>query len=321
MPETTDPIDLKILEILEKNARTNLKQIAKECELSSSAILTRINKLKKNGTIIGFGLFLRQGALGYPYEATIGITAEIPKTQSVAEEIRKQPNVIVCTKSIGRFNMCCFVIAKNMEEFDRVTHKIKDANGVKSIAINIVLRHYEKYEEVTENSSDMNIVPDEDEVAIIKELLIDSRTPFIRIGKKLVLSHETVGKKFEHLKEKGIIKRCSAIIDYSKLGYQGTVFVFISLIQGSNKSSVISELTKLSYFNRINSVMGTFDIVGLARFRNLRDFTKMMADIQQIPSIGQMDMCLANFTYFAYTPLPRTPFECDTVELSQADLH
>lgn len=316
MTDAIDPIDLKILEILEKDARTNLNKIASECILSSSAVLSRINNLKKNGTIIGFGLFVKRGILGYPYEATVGIMTEIPKTQAAAEAIRKQPNVIVCTKTIGRFNMCCFVVAKNMEELDRVTQKIKDVSGVKGIAVNIILDCYLKYVEERANAAIIDEAPDETEMAIIKELMVDSRIPFLKIGKNLGLSHETVRKKFDRLKTKGIIEKCAAIVDYSKLGYQGTVFIFISLIQGSNKATVIQELKKYSYFYRITSVMGAFDAVAYARFKSLRDFTKMMDDIQEIPGIGQMDICLANFTYFAYTPVPRTPFECDTIELS-----
>jgi Lrp/AsnC family transcriptional regulator, leucine-responsive regulatory protein len=315
MTDAIDQINLKILEILEKDARANLNKIASECVLSSSAVLSRINKLKKNGTIIGFSLLVKQGTFGYSYGATVGITTEVPKTHVAAEEIRKQRNVIVCTKSIGRFNMCCFVIAKNMEELDRVTQKIKSVSGVKGIAVNIVLNSYWKDDKL-ENTITVNEAPDEIEMAIIKELMVNSRIPFLKIGKKLNLSHETVRKKFDGLKAKGIIIKCSAIVDYSKLGYQGTVFIFLSLIKGSNKAIVIQELKKYSYFYRINSVMGTFDIVAYARFRSLRDFTKMMDDMQQIPSVEQLDMCLANFTYFAYTPMPSTPFECDTIELS-----
>ena len=142
--ERIDPVDLKILDILLKDARTNLNQIAKECNLSSSAILSRIKKLKEEGTIVSFGLHVKKGALGYPYEATVGVMAETSKNQSAAEEIRKNPNVIVCTKSIGKFNMCCLVIAKNMEDFDRATQRIKNVPGVKEIAINIILGQFIK---------------------------------------------------------------------------------------------------------------------------------------------------------------------------------
>ena len=317
MPDTIDPIDLKILEILEKDSRANLNQIADECELSSSAVFSRMNKLKRNGTIVGFGLLVKQGALGYPYEATVGITTETPRTQTIAEEIRKQPNVIVCTKSIGKFNMCCYIIARNVEELDKVTQKIKNTPGVKSVAANIILKNYDKVEsKVSEETISANQELDQVDIAIIKELILDSRTPFLKIGKKLKISHETVRNKFEKLRLSGTIVRCAAIIDYSRLGYQGTVFIFISLIQGSDKINAINELKKYHSISRVSSVMGAFDLLAFARFKGLKDFTKLIDDIQQIPSVAHVDICLANFTYFSYTPIPRAPFETDTVELS-----
>ena len=317
MADTIDPIDLKILEILEKDSRTNLNHIADECELSSSAVLSRMNKLKRNGTIVGFGLLVKQGALGYPLEATVGITTETPRTQTIAEEIRKQPNVIICGKSIGKFNMCCLVIAGNMEELDKVTQKIKNTSGVKGIAVNIILKNYDNVgSEVSEETTNANQELDQVDIAIIKELIHDSRAPFVKIGKKLKISHETVRKKFEKLRSSGTIVRCHAIIDYSKLGYQGTAFVFISLIQGNGKINAINELKQCSSIIRISSVMGAFDLIAFARFKGLRDFTKLIDDIQQIPSVAYVDICLANFTYLSYTPLPRAPFETDAVELS-----
>jgi Lrp/AsnC family transcriptional regulator, leucine-responsive regulatory protein len=316
MSDAIDPIDLKILEILEKDARANLNKIASECMLSSSAVLSRMNKLKKNGIIIGFGLIVKQGTLGYPYEATVGITTETPKTQVIVEEIRQQPNVIVCTKTIGRFNMCCFVVAKNMGELDRVTQKIKNVVGVKNVSVNMILKHHEKFENIVNEVAEKDSALDQVDLTIVKELFANSRVPFLKIGKKLQLSHETVKKRFEKLKTNGTILCCPTIIDYSKLGYQGSVFIFISLIRGSNKAETISELRKHPLINRIDSVMGAYDIVAHTRFKSLRDFTKQIDEIQQIPSVEQADMCLANFTYIAYTPTPRAPFECDTVELS-----
>ncbi len=319
LEETIDATDVKILEMLTIDSRTNLKIIARECGLSSSAVLTRIKKLKNNGTIVGTRLSVREGALGYPYQATVGVTAEVPQIQRVSEEIRNQHNVVVCTKSVGKYNMLCLVIAESMEQLDRATRKIRNIPGVKGIGINVIIeRAYLKYASAFKKEAlkNKNQKLDEVEIAIIKELMIDSRLPFITIAKKINVSHETIRKKFEKLKEKGIITGCSVIIDYSKLGYEGTAFIFMTSTQGSEKTSVIGELKKLPSILMVNSVMGAFDIVVMALFKNLRDFTRLVDEIQQIPGVGQIDVCLANFTYFSFTPIPRTPIKCDTLELS-----
>lgn len=52
LDQNMDTQDLKILDILTKDARTNLKDIAEECGLSSSAILSRIENLKETGIML-----------------------------------------------------------------------------------------------------------------------------------------------------------------------------------------------------------------------------------------------------------------------------
>ena len=87
-----DSIDLKILETLSKDSRTNLYEIAKICEISSTAVLIRIRKLKQKKAIAGLRLILANGALGYPCRATIGVTADTSQINEVFNEVRRQPN-------------------------------------------------------------------------------------------------------------------------------------------------------------------------------------------------------------------------------------
>ena len=49
-----DEVDQKILELLEKDARMSLKDIAECVFLSSTAVSTRIERLKEAGVIEGF---------------------------------------------------------------------------------------------------------------------------------------------------------------------------------------------------------------------------------------------------------------------------
>ena len=50
---TPDEIDIQILNILQKDARMPLKQVAKEVNLSSPAVSSRIQRLEAEGYITG----------------------------------------------------------------------------------------------------------------------------------------------------------------------------------------------------------------------------------------------------------------------------
>ncbi len=72
-----DAIDKKILSILQKNARTPVKDIANEVFLSSPAVSSRIEKLEKSGIIAGYHANLNYFSMGYNIRAFLNLEVEI----------------------------------------------------------------------------------------------------------------------------------------------------------------------------------------------------------------------------------------------------
>ena len=66
-----DNIDIKILDMLQKNARTPLKAIAESVFLSSPAVSTRIEHLEKQGIIKAYTSIVDKEKLGYHITAFI----------------------------------------------------------------------------------------------------------------------------------------------------------------------------------------------------------------------------------------------------------
>ena len=60
-----DEIDLKLLRLLQKNARTPIKALAGEVRLSSPAVSARIERLEKQGVIRAYTLDLDPLQLGH----------------------------------------------------------------------------------------------------------------------------------------------------------------------------------------------------------------------------------------------------------------
>ena len=51
---TLDQVDVRILELLQKNARMSLKDISQQVYLTSPAVSARIDKLERSGVIEGY---------------------------------------------------------------------------------------------------------------------------------------------------------------------------------------------------------------------------------------------------------------------------
>jgi DNA-binding Lrp family transcriptional regulator len=76
-----DELDLMILSILTKDARSSLKEIAKRCRLTSSAVLRRIERLKQEGVIMGTRFVLRASG-GTIYAHSFGNATSKNSTKS-----------------------------------------------------------------------------------------------------------------------------------------------------------------------------------------------------------------------------------------------
>ena len=71
-----DKIDRKIIQILQKNARTPLKEIAAQVFLSSPSVSARIEKLEQEGVITGYSAKVNPLYLNYRIKACSNLGVE-----------------------------------------------------------------------------------------------------------------------------------------------------------------------------------------------------------------------------------------------------
>jgi Lrp/AsnC family transcriptional regulator, regulator for asnA, asnC and gidA len=143
-----DDIDLKILEALIKDARAKIKNIAKECNISSVAVFHRIRRMKESGVITGATLYPSFRKLGGLVVATLGIDMEAGKEEEVFELIQKQIGLIEPSPSVGKYDLCALVIADTLANLDAVTHAVRRRNGVKKVTTNIWVKGAPFFENV-----------------------------------------------------------------------------------------------------------------------------------------------------------------------------
>ena len=90
-----DPIDLKILALLEKNARLSNQAIGEAVGLTSSSVFERVKKLEKKGVIRGYAAVIDPAAVGRPITAFIRLMIGAQRGQrTVADTCRDEPEVL-----------------------------------------------------------------------------------------------------------------------------------------------------------------------------------------------------------------------------------
>src|SRR3954452_15957572 len=68
-----DELDRKLLDILVKDSRTSLKDLAQQVGLSSPSVSERLRRLEERGVIRAFTVEIDPEALGYPLQAIVRV--------------------------------------------------------------------------------------------------------------------------------------------------------------------------------------------------------------------------------------------------------
>jgi DNA-binding Lrp family transcriptional regulator len=132
-----DDMDVKILNMLIKDARSRLKDIAKECGTSSVSVLNRIKRLKNLKVITGSTIFPDVSRIGIPIVATIGINVDGNKEPEVLKALEEQAYLVEPAPSIGEYDLTALVFAKNISELDKIAYSIKEKYAARKVTINV----------------------------------------------------------------------------------------------------------------------------------------------------------------------------------------
>lgn len=113
-----DYIDLKIITILQHNARTPLKVLAEQVYLSSPATAARIQRLEKDGIIEGYTAKINLKTIGVPIIAFINLDLDPRQKPTFYPFIRSHPNVLECSCVTGHYSQLIKVAFESTEALD-----------------------------------------------------------------------------------------------------------------------------------------------------------------------------------------------------------
>ncbi len=125
MEKDLDKTDLAILQILQKNARMPVKQIASDVCLSSPAVSARIARMEHNGLISGYQAKLNYHLFGYYIKAFINLEVEPKQKKEFYPYIKSVPNVIECNCVTGDYAMLIEVAFRKTEELDKFINELQ----------------------------------------------------------------------------------------------------------------------------------------------------------------------------------------------------
>lgn len=117
-----DKTDLKILQILRRDARTPFVDVAKKVGMTEGAIRARVKKLTREGTIERFTVVAR----GAGIRAIVGVrTRPGASTDGVAHAVRRVGGVETVLEVTGEVDLFAFVDAEDTRALNRAIEQIR----------------------------------------------------------------------------------------------------------------------------------------------------------------------------------------------------
>ena len=147
-----DKRNKKLLMLLQENGRASLTELAKTLNLSIDSTHKRLKKLKANGVIANFGIFIDPKVLGYDLVANASIKLHNISEKELNEFIdylKSHQNVIELISTLGEYDLTCVMIAENtavLEETSRhIRQKFRDLIADWRSVINLKVHKFEEY--------------------------------------------------------------------------------------------------------------------------------------------------------------------------------
>jgi DNA-binding Lrp family transcriptional regulator len=134
-----DAIDERLLLALRKNGRASTAQLARLVGRSRTSVQSRIERLEKQGIIVGYAALLApEHALG-AVRAHVMIKVGPKESRAVTAALRTIPQVRVLHSVSGEVDLIAVAATASVAEMDQVIDRIGALDGVERTTSSIIL--------------------------------------------------------------------------------------------------------------------------------------------------------------------------------------
>ena len=127
-----DSLDLKILDIISKDARVPFRNVAELCGVSRAAIHMRVQHMIDMGVIVGSGYEVDKKRLGFSTCTYVGINFEKGSMyRDIVKQLEDIPEVVECSYTTGPYSVMIKLYARdNVHLMTLLTERIQEISGV-----------------------------------------------------------------------------------------------------------------------------------------------------------------------------------------------
>lgn len=134
-----DDLDRRLLALLQANARESTANLARRLDVARTTVLSRLERLEREGVIVGYTVRLghEEGERGV--QAWVGITVEPKSARAVTQALARLPELQQLCSVSGEFDYLALLRAESTARLDRLLDEIGEIKGVIKTHTSVVL--------------------------------------------------------------------------------------------------------------------------------------------------------------------------------------
>jgi DNA-binding Lrp family transcriptional regulator len=111
-----DDVDLKILDVLVRDGRISVNELANQAHVSRATAYNRFERLRRDGVVRGFHAIVDKRALGYNATAIVLVNLAQGEWPEALRELNALPGVEYVAVTSGAFDVVLVVHVHSVEE-------------------------------------------------------------------------------------------------------------------------------------------------------------------------------------------------------------
>ncbi|MEM6641305.1 MAG: Lrp/AsnC family transcriptional regulator [Pseudomonadota bacterium] len=139
-----DDRDQQLISLLRHDARASVVDLARRLGTSRATVQNRMNRLERDGVILGYTLVLKPEADTRSVRALMSLATQTKQEPGVIAALRGFPDVVAIHHTTGRWDLIAELRCATLAVFNDVVGRIRLVDGVKDTESNLLLDSYDR---------------------------------------------------------------------------------------------------------------------------------------------------------------------------------
>ncbi len=290
-----DALDLKILSVLDEDARLAEAAIGKKVGTSKQVVRYRLNKLKEEGIVENYYTMMDVGKLGYDsYYVFVQLTGlNLNEENEIYKKMLKLPYISWLITGVGRWDSVILVCSKSIAQFNEHLEELKKLLGKhlhEYIFTTLIKAEHVSYKFVRSTTKEsLKTTPknkiltlDKIDKAILKTLNQSGRMLVTDLSLKTKYPLYTVHHRLKQLKKEKIIQGFRPKINVQKLGIQWHLLLIKFKSVSEERAKKFIEFCKNNkYVYYATNTVGLYNVMLDVHVKNTEEFRDFLFEIKE----------------------------------------